>query len=263
MNNSKSILQKPNPNTGWANPEFIKPAFDQTVWDNGYEVSLERAVRCPCCKGGDALIDCQNCFGTGYFYVNAISTRALITGINVTNRYMRWSEELLGTIAVTVIASDKNNLSWYDRITIHNEWSYYSEVLTVREIGSQRFVFTTYHPVDILGIYQYVSSVEPLKMVSSDNFIVSDKNGYCVLLGDNVDIQAGETLSIYYKHEPEFHVIDIPHEIRSDWETAQGGKDKIYLPIQAIGRRSHLIAIEKPNFDGTGVQINENMKYGG
>jgi hypothetical protein len=190
MNNSKSILQKPNPNTGWANPEFIKPAFDQAVWDNGYEVSLERAVRCPCCKGGDALIDCQNCFGTGYFYVNAISTRALITGINVTNRYMRWSEELLGTIAITVIASDKNNLSWYDRITIHNEWSYYSEVLTVREIGSQRFVFTTYHPVDILGIYQYVSSVEPLKMVSSDNFIVSDKNGYCVLLGDNVDIQA-------------------------------------------------------------------------
>lgn len=38
-----------------------------------------------------------------------------------------------------------------------------------------------------------------------------------------------------------------------------GQLNKIELPVQAIVRRSHLIAMEKPNFDGSGVIYNEDV----
>ena len=54
--------------------------------------------------------------------------------------------------------------------------------------------------------------------------------------------------------------MDLPHEIR-----ASLGKDKLSgqfeilkMPIQAIGRRTHLIDMQRPNFDGSGIIFNDD-----
>ena len=107
---AKSILQSPIPALSNASPEFMRSEFDSAVYLKGYEVVIEKALRCPCNAPDSPLTDCQNCFGTGYFYVNPVSTHALITGINGNNDYKRWSEELIRTIKVPGPHTAKPNL---------------------------------------------------------------------------------------------------------------------------------------------------------
>lgn len=258
MAESKNILNQKSPGLSNFRPEFIKPDFDQAIWAKGYDVILERAMRCPCHGKGAPLIDCQNCFGTGYFYVNPVKTKGLITGVNQNNQYKTWSEELLGTIAITVMEVDKINLSYFDRIKFMSEISYFSENLEIRSDGDVYFVFTTYQIESLLGMYIFVSSNEKLQKTNAAH--VSENNPYCLIL-DLDELPSNNCISVYYKHCPEYHVLDLPHEIRSSWNTNRktGQMFEIKLPLQAIARRSHLIAIEKPNFDGSGVIINDNI----
>jgi hypothetical protein len=261
MGETRNILQSPSSGLSNFRPEFFKSEFDQAIQAKGYDVEIMRALRCPCHGKESALPDCQNCFGTGYFYVNAIHTKALITGINFTDKYKSWSQELLGTMAVTVRDIDKANLSYYDRISFRNEISYFSENLPIRydDMG-QPFVFTTYKPVQVLAMYLFEASNKPL--IKTDKGHVSDVNSYCIILDMEIDaLPENGFVSVYYKHNPEYHVIDLPHEIRASWVTDKksGQLNKIELPVQAIVRRSHLIAMEKPNFDGSGVIYNEDV----
>lgn len=253
----KNILQQASPGLSNFRPEFIKTDFDQATWAKGYDITLERALRCPCHGRDAALPDCQNCFGTGYFYVNTVKTKGLTTNINQNNQYKPWSEELLGTIAITVMDADKQNLSYFDRITFLNTYSYFSENLEIRSANGVNFVFTTYKVVNLLAIYIFVSSNQ--KLIKTTNAHVNPNNPYCLILDE--EIPQNGYVSVYYKHCPEYHVLDIPHEIRSSWSTNKktGELFKIDLPVQAIARRSHLIAIEKPNFDGSGIIINDDV----
>ena len=256
---TKNILVKPAPNlTGIASPEFFETEFDAAIYLKGYRVILERALRCPCHTFDSPLIDCQNCFGTGYFYVNPIDTKALITGINQNNQYKNWSEELLGTIAITVRESDKDNLGFFDKVTIKDQFSTFSENIKVRRIDNELFGFTTYKPVNILAVYTFIASDKPLLKLNEMSYHINDKNGYSVIFEG---VEEGDIVSIYYRHEWEGHIIDIPHEIRASWkkDKTTGRLLQTSLPVQAIARRSHLIATDKPNFDGSGIIYNDNV----
>lgn len=256
---AKNILTQATPNlAGRPNPEFVRPDFDAAVWQKGYWVQLERALRCPCNGVEASLPDCQNCYGTGYFYVNTVRTKALITGINQTNQYKNWSDTLLGTIAITVMDNNKANLSWFDRVTFETEYSYFSENLEIRQSNKgENFVFTTYKPVEVLAIYTFIDSGEKLNKTAA--YRVSSDNPYCLILDEEPPMNG--CLSVYYKHCPEYHVIDLPHEIRASWnaDRTTSVQKKIQLPIQAIARRSHLIDVSKPMFNGTGLIRNDDV----
>lgn len=257
---SRNILQTPAPGlTGIASPEFFKNEFDAATYLKGYTVIFEKALRCPC-HSEHPLVDCENCFGTGYFYVNPTRTNALITGINQNNQYKSWSEELLGTIAVTVRDVNKPNLGYFDRITLKNEFSYFSENLLIRKNETNSFVFTTYKPVSIYSIHVFITSTQKLKKI--ENYTINTNNPYCISIDESeLEGIGSDSVSVYYKHEPEYHVLDYPHEVRASWkkDKATGSLVPIELPVQAIARRSHLIAVSRPNFDGTGIIENDNL----
>lgn len=256
---SKNILQSPAPNLqGIASPEFIKTEFDAAIYLKGYTTIIEKALRCPCHEH-HPLIDCENCFGTGYFYINPIRTNSLITGINQNNQYKTWSEELLGTIAITVRDIDKPIFGYFDRITLKNEYSYFSENLIVRRNESNIFVFTTYKPIELISLHIFISSAQ--KLVKLSNFTINPNNPYCIILDESeLEDSTSGVVSVYYKHEPQYHILDFPHEVRASWvkNKSTGSLEKIQLPVQAIARRSHLIDI-RPNFDGSGVIENDNI----
>lgn len=257
---TKNILSSPGPNlTGVASPEFFKNEFDGAIWLKGYSVTLERALRCPCHAPDAPLIDCQNCSGTGYFYINPIKTLGLITSINQNNQYKNWTEALLGTISITVRDVDKPNLGYFDRVTIKKEYSYYSECLSLRKNATNTFVFTTYKPIEIIAIHLFVDSNQKLLKLSKNDYYINPDNPYCIIF--NEDISQEQIASVYYKHELEYHILDLPHEVRASWvkDKKTGELNRIELPVQAVARRSHLIAIEKPNFDGGGTIVNDNI----
>jgi hypothetical protein len=254
-----NIITTAAPNIGYvANPQFDLNEFESAVWNKGYEVILENALRCPCHALDAPLPDCQNCFGSGYFYINPTKTKALTTSLNQTNRYSKWSEELLGTIEITVNDVNKSNLSYMDRVTIKKEYSYFSENLVIRNFNGNTFVFTTYKPVDIVSIHLFNSPTEKLIKIPSNEYNINPDNPYCIIFTG--DISDKVIASVYYKHEPEYHVIDLPHMIRASWVTNKdtGAEERIRLPLQAIARLSHLLATARPNFDGSGIITNDN-----
>lgn len=255
---ANNIITTPAPNIDHvANPQFKLNEFEAAVWNKGYDTVLENALRCPCHSPDSALPDCQNCFGTGYFYINPTFTKSLITNLNQTNRYSKWSQELLGTIQITVNDRNKSNLSYFDRITIKKEYCYFSENLSIRNFDGNIFVFTTYKPIDIVSIHLFNSPSEKLIKIPSNEYFINPDNPYCIIF--TRDLSDKVVASVYYKHEPEYHVIDLPHDIRASWVTNKdtGAEERIRLPLQAIARKSHLIS-GRPNYDGSNVIINDN-----
>ena len=69
----------------------------------------------------------------------------------------------------------------------------------------------------------------------------------------------GAGVSFLYKHRVEYHIIDAPHEIRASMQANKqsGALEVIKMPLQAVGRRSHLIDMQRPNFDGSGLIFND------
>ena len=151
-------------------------------------------------------------------------------------------------------------MGYFDRITIQKEYSYFSENLPVRTDGENFFIFTTYKPLSIYSIHVFDGSTMPLRQLSVADYKVSDANPYCIIL--TADMALNPVVSVYYQHQLEFHVLDFPHEVRASWKKNKesGQLERTRLPIQAVARRTHLIVSEKPNFDGSGVILNDNIQ---
>ena len=242
--------------------EFRKKDFDAAVWLKGYRVFIEKAVRCPC-EGQikNALSSCTNCHGVGFFFINAIETRALTTSINRDTNYREWSPELIGNLSISVRDDLIENLSFYDKITFKDKEGFHSEVLTIRNTGApdnQAFVFLVYRPIEILDVWVFNGSANPLVRILPAEYAINSVNPY--ILNINITTPPANfngVVAVRYRHEVQYNVIDIPHEIRaSNIKDTDGRLVRIDLPINAIARRSHLLLAEIPNYDGTGIQNN-------
>jgi hypothetical protein len=264
MMNERFISNAPDQSLyGQPQVSFRPNDFNSVIWSHGYDIICEKAIRCPCQgDSGSPLPDCQNCHGFGYFFINPTRTKALITGLNRNTQYVQWSPELMGTASITVRDEDKDFLSYFDRVTVEDEYASFTEMLVAKEmIGDEIAVFLSYAPIEngIVAVYIYESSDLPLIKLSASDYEIVPENPYCLRFKTGkVRPEAG--VSVLYKHRVEYHIIDLPHEIR-----ASLGKDKksgqfqiLKMPIQAIGRRTHLIDIQRPNYDGGGIIHNDD-----
>lgn len=256
----KPIITQTPPNAVGAPQVFFRENdFNVAIYQHGYKIISERAVQCPCADDGiSPRVDCQNCGGTGWVYIEPRECNALITGINVNTEYKEWSPELLGTIAVSVEDSQREVISYYNRITLTEDRSIFSEALPVREYAGGYYVFTTYAPIDIYECYIYQGPTLPLLKLEKGSYSISKTNPYVVNFDFTKTLPLNLMVTVDYKHRLEYHIIDIPHEVRSSRKMSRGGKlEQIKMPIQGIARRSHLITGIKPNVDGTGVIVNK------
>lgn len=238
--------------------------FNSAIWSHGYDIICEKAIRCPCQgDSGAPLPDCQNCHGFGYIFINPTRTKALITGLNKSTQYVQWAPELMGTAAITVRDEDKDLISYFDRVTVEDEYASFTEMLVARQMNDNEevAVFLSYAPLSdgIVGVYIFKNSDSPLIKLNPSTYYISPVNPYCLMFTKG-NVLDGMGVSVLYKHRVEYHIIDMPHEIR-----ASLGKDKksgqfqiLKMPIQAIGRRTHLIDMQRPNFDGSGIILNDD-----
>ena len=98
----------------------------------------------------------------------------------------------------------------------------------------------------------------PLYKLDPTVYEVSPNNKYCVQFAAG-NVPEGAGVSFLYKHRVEYHIIDAPHEIRASMQANKqsGALEVIKMPLQAVGRRSHLIDMQRPNFDGSGLIFND------
>lgn len=254
------IVQQTPPNLiGQPNPNLFDPrSLDALLWNKGYDVTIEQAINCPC-KGvtGNHRNGCKNCLGIGWVFINPISTRAIVTGINKITQYKQWSEELRGTIALSFL--DKDRVSFFDKITFNNETSIMSEVRTVRENSGTRFVFCSYKPQTINQVFYFNGDNNRLERLLSSQYSISTNNPYVVIIDPSVTFESGYNgvISIDYNHDISYNIIDLPHDFRSSRNIDVDGKSqKIDLPIQAIARKAHYEIGEPTNLAGDNLLNN-------
>jgi len=244
------MRQQSAPNViGQKSPEFVKENFDAAIWNKGYDVIVEKAIRCPCkTRTGANLPDCNNCRGFGWVFVNPIETKALMTSLNASNKYKAWSVENINRANVTLMGV--NRLSYFDRITLKDDYSELSENLEVKKSSTGKmFVFTSYKITNIFIIFEFENSTMPLVKISSNDYIVED---YKVVFKDGI-IDCGKIVSIRYEYNTQYNVLDVTHDIRSSKNiNSDGNLENIKLPIMAVVQKPHTI-FDKPNFTGDNI----------
>jgi hypothetical protein len=218
---------------------FDNKAFNDFVSNKGYEAYIDRAIECPCkVKSlGSALSTCVNCNGTGWIFVNRSQTKVACTGISNRNKYENWTKENMGTISITSRPIDK--LGFMDRITLLELEAWFTEVLKPVVFNSQVYAFTIYPVIEIMNIYKFNGDNAVLQKLAVDtdytisgNKIVFNYNTY----GATQDF----SVSVRYKHNPVYHVIDINRDLVKQYSLNQNGTvEKQDFPLNAIGRKAH------------------------
>jgi hypothetical protein len=199
----------------------------------------------------------------GWIWINPTTSKALISSINKNTQFKEWSEELMGTISISLIADTieqkSNRIAFMDKITIENNSSIFSELKRIRtsaELTPQKFVFLSYPVLSVEDVFLFDSQTDPLIRLAASEYSLSTVNEYVLKISKTLAVDSNGTASIRYKHKLEYVVIDIPHDVRQTiLIDHEGRKQKQLLPVQAIGRKLHQY-FAVPNYDGTGVISN-------
>lgn len=235
--------------------------FDSVIWSHGYDVICEQAIRCPCQgSAGSPMPDCQNCHGFGYFFINPTRTKALVTGLNRSTQFTQWSPELMGTASISARDQDKHLIGYFNRVTIEDEYASFTEMMKVREISPNNYtIFTSYAPIEIISGWIYNGPDSPLIKLEKEQLTMNPNSPYSIIVAHE-DIEEGVGVSLVYNHRVEYHVIDMPHEIRSSLqrEKSTGRFSIIRMPVQSIMRRTHLINVSKSDYNGSGIIYNDD-----
>ena len=248
-----------------ARVDFIKNKFDALVWEKGYDIIHEQALKCPCVsRNTNQQSSCKNCGGTGYIFVNAIETKIVLSAMNMNTKFQSWSQENLGTASVTALSEDQ--VSFMDRITVKDGVAIFSESLFLKRFedsSSTVYYFSTiYNIKELLYIALFINTNQTLQpLIYGIDFTYSENKIVFLTANSYVDPQLEEqdiSITVRYKHAPQFHIIDIQREtIQSFVKIGFEGEEKIDLPIHAIARRSHYV-LDRQNF--TGDRILDNSR---
>ncbi len=236
---------------------FNREDFNEALWENGYEVTLEEAVACPC-KGLSSApkVTCGNCLGTGWVFVNPIKTKAFASSINKNTKYKDWSPEMIGTVAVTFM--NVNRFGFMDKITLNKNFGFMSESFNARintDPGYAYFVFGTYKFVEITSVFVFGGDNLPLIKLDATEYRINPNNGY-VLDIKETSIPEGFNMkiSVSYKHRITYNILDIPHDIRITKHYDQSGKREMQeMPIHAIARKAQYELGSASNYSGNNI----------
>jgi hypothetical protein len=234
--------------------KFQKKRFDGLIWDKGYDVWIDKAMRCPCIQKstGQGLPNCRNCLGKGWLFINRSETRIVIQSLNANKKYENWTEETTGTAKITARAIDR--LAWMDRITIINAEGIFQEVLFPTQFNGELIAFPIYTPLEIFECYLFDGVTNKLKILELvTDYTISDEK---IIFNNNYINNQQFSVSIRYAHCLVYHVTDINRDVMvtrvrdCDDETSASAQ----MPINGMAKKAHYI------FDNTKFEANKLLE---
>ena len=228
-------------------PDFNKDWFEQLVQEKGLDVIHESAVQCPCkvkgTKGNQST--CKNCGGTGWVFINSVKTKMILQSIDLKTNYKEWSMENLGTITITARSVD--TLAYMDRISVINSNAIHSQIIyPVLASDGKLFSFLNYFPTEVIDVFVFAGANEKLRRLEKTEYSITSNK---ITFDDSLKTITDIKVSVRYKCNVQFHVIDLVREIRNSNVIEAGGEKLKNFPLSAIGRRSHYV-IDEPNYLG-------------
>jgi hypothetical protein len=223
--------------------DFHRTDFEKLIHEKGRNVIVEKAIQCPC-KGKETnqQSNCKNCGGCGWLFINPKQTRLVLQGMNITPDYKAWSEEIKGDLKVS--ASDTEELTFMDRITVVDSIAYFNEVLFFKTKGSGSsavtFAFTTYNIKSVKYIGYFRGTDQTLQMLSYGTDFLFERNIIKIINPAIVPVQSQISVTVRYTHAPQYHMIDMKRESMESFELL-GSEKLIHLPVSGTARRAHYI----------------------
>jgi hypothetical protein len=241
--------------------DFHRQDFELLIQQKGRKVILEKALQCPCkSKATNQQSNCKNCGGTGWVFVNPRETRIILQGMNITQNYKAWSEEIVGDLKVT--ASDTEELTFMDRFTIVDGRAIFNEVLFFKTKGTGEdavtFAYTSYYIKEIKYIGYFKGVDQPFQTLIQNDDYTFEKNIIRIINPAIIPIQNQISVTIRYIHAPQYIMIDMKRESMESFELVE--KEKlIHLPISGTARRQHYI-LDAPNLNGDRLLTNSYIE---
>jgi hypothetical protein len=237
--------------------DFNPTDINALIWQKGYRVIHEKALRCPC-KGANTnqLSNCQNCGGTGWAFINPTDTRMVLHSMNMNTQYKEWSQENQGQVNIS--SMERDQITFMDRITVVDGNAVFTEARTVKKTDSGTlFIYASYNIKSMLYIARFVSATQKyLPLIEGTDFTIKDNQ----ITFDN-KFTDDLSVTMRYTHAPQYHVIDLNRELMNSFAKEGGVETNNTLPVSAIGRRAHYI-LDAENLSGTRMLDNSLYSCG-
>lgn len=244
--NNVTVISKTPPNLGGQTRVDLKQKdFDAVVWGKSYEVWIDKAIKCPCRNIPDhqPQTTCRNCGGSGWVFINRISSKTVIQSQNLDTKYKEWSEEKIGMAKMTFLNDEK--ITHMDRVTIINATMLTTEILHPKMWSNGKLMARTiYNIKDVEFCFKFIDGETKLqRLIEGTDFTIENGN-YMVFL-DSLDIE-NFTITLRYFHNPAYHIIDLPRSVMGSTEYSKSAGSDISskMPLLASVRLSHYVLDE-------------------
>ncbi len=219
--------------------DFDVSKFNTKINEKGIDVYWEKMMWCPCRKDStsQAITNCTNCNGSGYVWYDKQIIRALVSGASLNKNFIQWTEVLEGSIYVTVDPFYK--VGWYDRLTVKDALTVFSEVhKTVAGVGGV-INYTTHYPVsNIIRAAKYVGAAVGLYDININNINITSNP---LVINDN-NIIAGNSISLLYEYNPVYLVVDNLNDYRNTYVKNKLPIEQLQnAPIRILAKKMHLV----------------------
>lgn len=215
--------------------------FNELIFDKGYEVYIDRALRCPCAVKGatQGLPSCSNCLGTGWMFIDRSETRLAVQGINADVKYENWSKLSTGLARITARAVDK--LAFMDRIIVRECEGFYNEILRAKTINNQVIAFATYEILEIESIFMFISDKEKHQRIEPDDYTILDER---IVFRPKYRTIKNPVFTVRYRHCLTYHIIDMNRDImkvRTKDGCKMTNEELTNMPIAGTARKAHFM----------------------
>lgn len=246
---------------GLTRADFRTEEFLKAIRQHGKYVIWRKALLCPCNRDSQPDINCDQCDGSGFFYVDAALIQAHMVSFDAKTRlFEKIGAWLEGSCSVTV--EPDHRLGFRDSLQMRDSVMVFDEILTKgnrrgirsklptgRDSARYRIVEMTRAVVKIAG---EVSALEEGKHFTIDRGWIR-----WTAEGDTL-VAAGSTVSVRYTFHPVWIVVSHPHATRDDNSGRKSTVDRILsLPVQGAAKLDFLLDINAP-VTGTGNDSEDN-----
>ncbi len=236
--------------------DFKKDDFTRAILEHGKRVTWRKALICSCLNDttGQAALDCTDCDGSGYVYVDPHEIQALMFDQDkrskIYERFGMWVEG-----ATTVTAEPQYRLGYRDSLELLDSVMSHSELIKkanrrgIRSKLPDGVESARYRIVNATKLmYRPAGTTSMVSLESGVHFSVTDDGWVKWTLTGDALVPDNTYLSLHYDFHPVYLVVSHPHAMRDDVvRTKTGGKDNVVsLPINAAAKLDYLVDVNNP-----------------
>lgn len=250
-NEDKPIITTQLNSSNKPTPRFYEQDFRDAIIKHGYDVFLEKSIKCSCkSRNSEHLSDCKNCGGSGYIFVNKEKTRMVVQSMSLNPKFENWG--VYGAEMSSITALPENKLSYMDKITVLGAVSEYTEVLhpvKYDAVDTNLYAYTIYPIIEVyfLGLFNG-STNKLIKLEKNVDFTIT--HGNKITINESLFPSGHEPrFSIRYSHNPAYYIWEMVRDTMLARLNLGRVERQVEMPIHARAKRIDLFK-DVENYQG-------------